>query len=459
MDDALLIHRIHFGFTAAYHYIFPQITMGLALLIVILKALALARKNEFYNKSARFWAKIFAISFAVGVVTGIPMEFQFGTNWARFSTFAGGVIGQTLAMEGMFAFFLESSFLGLFIFGEKKLGPTGHLFAAVMVFLGSWISGYFIVATNAWMQYPVAYKIASDGAVELTSYWGLLLNPWTLWQYLHTMVGSVVTASFLVAAVGAYYLLAGRDALYGKLFLRIGIAAGLVSSILMAFPTGDFQGKNIAEHQPATLAAMEGLFRTQDGAPLVIIGQPDMEKLRLDNPIHIPLMLSFLTYQRWEAEVKGLDAFPRENWPDNIPLLYYSYHIMVGLGTIFIALMALAARAALAPAPLRHTSGSLGADAGHALPHHRQHLRLDDRRAWTPAVAGLWDPAHSRRNLPHGLGGQRPLHAARVCRDVLRGGPPLPLFAGQGYQPRPGILRPQSVRLPWNSCGFRSSPS
>jgi cytochrome d ubiquinol oxidase subunit I len=343
MDEALLIHRLHFGFTAAYHYIFPQITMGLALLIVILKALALSRKNEFYSTSARFWAKIFAITFAVGVVTGIPMEFQFGTNWARFSTFAGGVIGQTLAMEGMFAFFLESSFLGLFIFGEKKLGPKGHFLAACMVFLGAWISGYFIVATNAWMQHPVAYRIAGNGAVELTSYWGLLFNPWTIWQYLHTMTGAVVTASFLMASVGAYYLLARRHTNFAKLFLRTGVIAGLISSILMAFPTGDRQGNNLATHQPATLAAMEGLFRTQDGAPLVIVGQPDMEKLRLDNPIHIPLMLSFLTYQRWEAEVRGLDAFPREQWPDNIPLLYYSYHIMVGLGTMFIALMGLAA--------------------------------------------------------------------------------------------------------------------
>ena len=343
MDDALLIHRIHFGFTAAYHYIFPQITMGLALLIVLFKALALWKKNEFYNSSARFWAKIFAISFAVGVVTGIPMEFQFGTNWARFSTYAGGVIGQTLAMEGMFAFFLESSFLGLFIFGEKKLGPVAHFVTALMVFVGSWVSGYFIVATNAWMQHPVAYSIASDGSAELTSYWGLLLNPWTLWQYLHTMIGAVVTASFLMAAVGAYYLLAERQARYGRLFVRTGVLVGLVSSLLMAFPTGDFQGKNLAEHQPATLAAMEGLFRTQDGAPLVIVGQPDMEKLRLDNPIHIPRMLSFLTYQRWDAEVRGLDSFPREDWPDNIPLLYYSYHIMVGLGTLFIGLMGVSA--------------------------------------------------------------------------------------------------------------------
>jgi len=343
MQDALLVDRLQFAFTITFHYLFPQLTMGLGLLIVILKGLALWKKNERYNHSAKFWAKIFAVNFALGVVTGIPMEFQFGTNWAKFSAFAGGVIGQTLAMEGVFAFFLESSFLGLFLFGEKKLGPRGHFFAAFMVFLGSWASGYFIIATNAWMQHPVAYQIAPDGTTALTSFWGLLLNPWIVWQYSHNMLGSVITAAFVVAAVGAFYLLAHRDVEYGKIFLRLGVIAGLFAAVLAAFPTGDGQGKNLAQHQPVTLAAMEGLFETKAGAELILIGQPDMDKLRIDNPIHIPHMLSFLTYYRWRAEVKGLDAFPREDWPTNIPLLYYSYHIMVGLGTIFIAIMAVAA--------------------------------------------------------------------------------------------------------------------
>jgi cytochrome d ubiquinol oxidase subunit I len=339
MEDALFLHRLQFAFTISFHYLFPQLTMGLGLLIVIMKAIALKTGNNFYNSSAKFWAKIFAINFAIGVVTGIPMEFQFGTNWARFSTFAGGVIGQTLAMEGVFAFFLESSFLGLFLFGEKRLSPKMHLFAAFMVFIGSWLSGYFIIATNAWMQHPVAFEIGPNGSVSLASFWGLLLNPWIIWQYLHNMIGSVVTASFVVASVGAYYLLAHRDEEYGKIFLRTGVIAGVISSFLMAFPTGDGQGKNLAFHQPATLAAMEGLFKTEHGAPLVLIGQPDMEKKRLDNPVYIPNMLSFLTYNRWGAEVKGLEAFPEKDHPTNIPLLYYSYHIMVGLGTMFITLM------------------------------------------------------------------------------------------------------------------------
>ena len=341
MEDALLMGRLQFAFTIMYHYLFPQLTMGLALLIVVMKWLGMRKNDNRFHTAARFWTKIFAINFIMGVVTGIPMEFQFGTNWAKFSTFAGGVIGQTLAMEGIFAFFLESSFLGLFIFGEKRLGPKMHFFSALMVFIGSWLSGFFIIATNAWMQHPVGYQVALDGSVQLASFWELLTNPWLPSQYLHTMLGSVVTASFAVSATGAYYLLANRDEPYGKLFLRVGVIAGLTASLLVAI-AGDSEGKNVAAHQPIKLAAMEGLFETKAGAELVLIGQPDMKKLKIDNPIHIPNLLSFLTYHRWKAEVKGLDAFPREDWPDNIPLLYYSYHIMVGLGTIFIAIMSAA---------------------------------------------------------------------------------------------------------------------
>jgi cytochrome d ubiquinol oxidase subunit I len=339
MDYALAIHRFHFAFTVTYHYLFPQLTMGLALLIVIMKSMALWKKDEAWNQGARFWARIFGINFVLGVVTGIPMEFQFGTNWAQFSKLVGGVIGQTLAMEGVFAFFLESAFLGLFLFGEKRLGKWGHWTAALLVFLGSWISGYFIIVTNAWMQHPVAYSTSAGGSVYLSSFWGLLLNPWAIWQYLHNMGGAVLTASFVIASIGAYYLLSGRHSEQARRFVTLGVISGLVVSLWQLFPTGDRQGNHVAHMQPATLAAMEALFKTAPGAPLVIIGQPDLEMQRIDNPIIVPKMLSFLTYRRWEAEVKGLDAFPKETWPDNIPLLYYTYHMMVGLGTLFIAVM------------------------------------------------------------------------------------------------------------------------
>lgn len=198
--DAVIWSRFQFGFTVTYHYLFPQLTMGLTLLILICKIIAIRRNDPHWNDIARFWARIFAINFAVGVVTGIPLEFQFGTNWARFSDYAGGVIGMTLAMEGMFAFFAESAFLGLFLFGEKKLGPRGHLFAAFMLFLGSWLSGYFIITTNAFMQYPQGYGIDADGNLYLADVSAFLFNRWVFWQYAHTMCAAVVTGSFVMAA-------------------------------------------------------------------------------------------------------------------------------------------------------------------------------------------------------------------------------------------------------------------
>jgi cytochrome d ubiquinol oxidase subunit I len=343
MDSALLVHRLHFAFTVTFHYLFPQLTMGLAPLIVVLKTLALRRNDETYHQAARFWARIFGINFVLGVVTGIPMEFQFGTNWSHFSRFAGGVIGQTLAMEGMFAFFLESAFLGLFLYGEKRLGPRGHWWSAVAVFLGSWLSGFFIVATDAWMQHPVGYAKATDGSVQLTSFWALVLNPWAWWQYAHNMSGAVITGAFVMASVGAFYLLWGRFVEYGRIFLRVGVISGLIFSALQLFPTGDGQGRLIATNQPVTLAAMEALFASQPGAPLVLIGQPNVDERKIDNPLVVPDALSFLTYRAWKAEVKGLDVFPQDQWPTNIALLYFSYHIMVGLGTLFIAITAVAA--------------------------------------------------------------------------------------------------------------------
>jgi cytochrome d ubiquinol oxidase subunit I len=343
MDTALAVDRLHFAFTVTFHYIFPQLTMGLALLIVILKTAALRTGDERYSQCARFWAKIFAINFAIGVVTGIPMEFQFGTNWSRFSKAAGGVIGQTLAMEGMYSFFLESTFLGLFIYGEKKLSPRMHWLSAFCVFLGSWLSGFFIIATNAWMQHPTGYKILPDGSIALASLSGLLLNPWIFWQYLHNMIGAVVTGSFAMAALGAFYLLVRRHEEHARIFLRLGVSAGVCATLLMIFPTGDGQGRNIAIYQRPTLAAMEGLFETTPAAPLAIVGQPDTAKRRLDNPLTVPGALSLLAYKRRSGSVVGLNAFPRDQWPDNVELLYYSYHIMVGIGTILAAVMLLAA--------------------------------------------------------------------------------------------------------------------
>jgi cytochrome bd ubiquinol oxidase subunit I len=341
--DAEIIHRLHFAFTITFHYLFPQLTMGLALLIVALKTVALRTGSEVWDRAARFWGRIFGINFIMGVVTGIPMEFQFGTNWARFARLSGGVIGQPLAMEGVFSFFLESAFLGLFLYGEKRISQRLHWFSAVMVWLGSWISGFFIIVTDAWMQHPVGYARMPDGHFEMLSFRQLLMNPWAFFQYMHNMTGAVVTGSFVMAAVGAFYLLEGRREEYGRIFLKVGVIAGVISSILIIFPTGDLAGKYVAKNQPAAIAAMEGLFSSQVGAPIVLMGQPNEETGQIDNPLVVNNVLSFLIYGTTKAEVQGLDRIPRDQWPTALPLLFYAYHIMAGLGTWFVLLMLVSA--------------------------------------------------------------------------------------------------------------------
>jgi len=342
MSDPLFWHRVQFGFTIAYHYLFPQLTMGLALLIVVLKIQAVRTGEARWADAARFWVRVFGLNFAMGVVTGVPMEFQFGTNWARFSHYAGGVIGQTLAMEGIFAFFLESSVLALLVFGEKRLGPKRHLAAAVALFVGSWLSGYFIVTTNAFMQNPVGYSTAPDGTLQIADLAAFLGNPWALAQYAHTMMAAVVTASFVMAAVGAFWRLRGAHEGAARVSLRTGVIAGLLSSLLVAMPTGHLQGQLVAAHQKVALAAMEGRFESGPQAPIAMIGQPNVAERRLDNPIAIPGVLSYIAYGDFSRNVQGLNDFPEDLWPTNVELLYYSFHIMVGLGTLLIALAAIA---------------------------------------------------------------------------------------------------------------------
>lgn len=340
MEDMLFYDRMQFAFTITFHYLFPQLTMGLSLMIVYFKWKFLRTKIEQYNDAAKFWMKIFALNFAMGVVTGIPMEFQFGTNWAKFSELTGGIIGQTLAMEGMFSFFLESSFLGLFLFGEKLLGHKLHFLTGFLVFLGSWASGFLIIATHSWMQNPVGYEILANGKFVLNNFSALFSNPWLLPSYLHNQMGSIITSSFVVSGVGAFYLLNKKHSEFGRLFVKTGVIFGLISTVLVAFPTGDLAAKNVVKYQPVTFAAMEGIFETEEGgSEIVLIGQPNMKEKKLDNKVAVPNILSFLTYQKWDAEIKGLNEFDEKVYPTNVPGLYYAYHIMVGLGTIFIGLM------------------------------------------------------------------------------------------------------------------------
>jgi cytochrome d ubiquinol oxidase subunit I len=341
-DDIAFWSRLQFGFTITYHYLFPQLTMGLAPFLVWWKWRALRHDDDHSRTAARFWTKFFGISFAAGVVTGIPMEFQFGTNWSAFSAYAGGVVGQTLAMEGMIAFFLESAFVGILVAGERRLSPRVNLLVAFLVLLGSWLSGYFILVTNAFMQHPAGYATAPDGTLHIGDFSSYLLNPWALVMYAHTMAAAMVTGSFVVAAVGALYALRGTFAEHARICLACGTAVGLASALLVAYPTGDAQAKQVAYHQEPALAAMEGRFDSGTSARITIIGQPDVERRRIDNPIALPGVLSYLATGSFHGRVRGLLAFPLDQWPTNIALIYYAFHIMVGLGTLFIVIMGLA---------------------------------------------------------------------------------------------------------------------
>jgi cytochrome d ubiquinol oxidase subunit I len=351
MSSHVTVDRWQFTLTVMVHYVFPIITMGLALFIVWLETVSVfggerrwlpalrktTQERAAHHNAAHFWAKIFAVNFGFGVVTGVPLEFQFGTNWAGFSNFAGGVIGQTLAMEGVFAFFAESVFVGIFLWGNGRVGPRLHWASALMVWLGAWISGFFIIATNAWMQHPVAYTI-KGGRAQLDSFWGLLTNPWVGWQYAHNMSGAAISGAFLLAAGGALYTLLGRHLQFGRICITAGVVGALLFATLQIYPTGDGQARQVARYQPSGFAAAEGLFRTEKGAPLVIIGNPNTSERKLESSIAMPHFLSFLTSRRWNATLRGLDEIPTNRWPSSVPLVYYAYHIMVGLGTILLVI-------------------------------------------------------------------------------------------------------------------------
>ena len=313
--------------------------MGLAPFVAAYTWKAAHLGDEESARIARLWTRIFAINFATGVVTGIPMEFQFGTNWASFARRAGSVIGQPLAMESMFAFFLESIFLGALLYRRRGIPTKFVAFAAICVCVGSWLSGYFVVASNAWMQHPVGYSVAAGGTFLLVNVGALLTSPFLFWQFAHVLTGALLAGGFVVAGVGAYYLLSGREVSVGRRLTRAGAIVGLVFALMAVFPTGDRNGRDVTDYQPIKLAAMEGLFETEHGAPLAIVGMPDIRTRSLLDPVFVPRILSFLAYGNFKANVKGLNSYPRDLWPP-VELTYYAYHVMVGLGTIFVLVSA-----------------------------------------------------------------------------------------------------------------------
>jgi cytochrome d ubiquinol oxidase subunit I len=332
-----------------FHYLFPPLTIGMGVVLVYLEAMHLRTKNPLYDRAARFWTRIFALNFAIGVATGIVMEFEFGTNWAAYSRFVGDVFGSALAAEGIFAFFLESGFLAILVFGWDRVGPTMHFFATLMVALGSIFSSSWIVVANSWQQTPAGHHIVQmtrdgqpwfvDGEpimrAEITQFWTLVFNPSTIHRLVHVLLGAFIMGSFFIMSISAWYLLKRKHVE----FARHSFSGALILATLASFAalfSGHLQAKNVYHTQPAKLAAFEGHYTTGPAA-LSLFGIPDDKAGRVKFNLAIPGGLSFLVHEDFDEEVLGLDRFrPEDRPPAMIP--FASYHIMVGLGMFFIVL-------------------------------------------------------------------------------------------------------------------------
>jgi cytochrome d ubiquinol oxidase subunit I len=338
--DAEMLARVQFALTAMFHYLYPPLTIGLAWLMVMMEALHLKTGQAVYESMAKFWTRIFAATFAMGVTTGIVMEFEFGTNWAAYSRFVGDVFGSPLAAEALLSFFLESTFLGVLVFGWNRVSKRVHLFAATMVAVGATLSALWIVVANSWQHTPAGYHIVGEGfnaRAEITSFWAMFFNPSSMGRYLHVLLAAFVQAAFFVMGISAYYVLKNRHLDFAKRSFRMALVFGLVSSVLL-LGAGHGQAMNIARNQPAKLAAFEGHFRTEEGGtPLYLFGIPDAKAERVRYGIGIPGFLSFLAYMDFNRPVTALDAFPIEDQPP-VAIPFQSYHLMITLGMAFIGL-------------------------------------------------------------------------------------------------------------------------
>lgn len=332
--DVVSLSRLQFALTIGFHFLFVPLTLGLVVIVAIMETMYVKTKKEIYKKMAKFWGKLFIINFALGIVTGITMEFQFGTNWAEYSKFVGDIFGAPLAIEAIVAFFLESTFIGLWIFGWDKLSKKFHAFSIWMVAIGTNISSIWIIIANGWMQNPVGYELR-NGRAELVDFAAVVSNKYAWLMYSHTILSGYLLSAFFVLGVSAYHLLKGNQIEFFKKSFKIALIFAVFSSIGVAV-VGDLNGKNVAEVQPAKFAAMESIWETEEGAPMYLLAIPDEENEGNSVELFgIPKLTSFLAYNDFNSEVKGLKEFPEEERPP-VSLVYYSFRIMVGLGTYFI---------------------------------------------------------------------------------------------------------------------------
>jgi len=338
--SVLTLSRFQFALTIMFHYLFPPLSIGLGGLLVIMEAMYLKTGDLHYEAMTKFWTKIFAVNFAMGVATGITMEFQFGTNWATYSRYVGDVFGSALAAEGIFAFFLESGFLAVLVFGWDRVSPRMHFFATCMVALGAIFSSIWIVVANSWQQTPAGYHIVGQGLgarAEITDFWAMVFNPSSMPRLVHTLIGAYILAAFFVMSIAAWYILKGRHLDFAKKSFTIALVVAALASLAEPI-SGDWQARRVVQTQPAKLAAMEAIFHTGDGpTPLYLFGCPDVQERRVNYGLAIPGLLSRLAYDDSQKPVTGLDQIPRRDWPP-VAVTFHSFHIMVWLGLLFVTL-------------------------------------------------------------------------------------------------------------------------
>ncbi len=337
--DVEILARIQFAFTVAFHYIYPPLSIGLGLVMVFMEGMYLRTDEKMYKQMARFWTKIFALTFGIGVATGIVMEFEFGTNWATYSRYVGDVFGSALAAEGIFAFALESGFLGVLLFGWNRVSPIVHFIATLGVWLGSMFSAVWIVVANSWQQTPAGYHIVGEGLnarAEITDFWAMVFNPSSMDRLLHVWVGAFLAGAFLVLSVHAWYLLKNRHVALSQQAFKIALSIAMVAALSQLL-TGHKSADGVAHNQPAKLAALEGHFDSLAVADLYLLGWVDKNKQQTTG-IKIPGGLTFLLHQDFKTPVKGLNAFPPNERPTALNAIFQFYHIMVAIGIFLIAL-------------------------------------------------------------------------------------------------------------------------
>lgn len=337
--DVEILSRIQFAFTVAFHYIYPPLSIGLGLIMVIMESMYLRTGDKVYEVMTRFWTKIFALTFGIGVATGIVMEFEFGTNWATYSRYVGDVFGSALAAEGIFAFALESGFLGILLFGWNRVSPRVHLIATIGVFFGSLFSAVWIVVANSWQQTPAGYHIVGEGLearAEITDFWAMVFNPSSVERLMHVWLGAFLAGAFLVLSVHAYYILRNRHVELSRKAFKIALVVATVFSLGQLL-TGHHSAEGVAQNQPAKLAALEGHFDSLAVADMYLLGWVDKEKEAVSG-LKIPKGLTFLLYQDFETPVKGLNAFPEDERPTALNAIFQFYHLMVAIGMLLIAL-------------------------------------------------------------------------------------------------------------------------